>query len=103
MTPGTSRCCRGQPLLAEAAQVPAQLLQRVEREPKDSEGKPPLLAVEVKLSRVVVVRWRAASRTEEFEIGAIDCPSWPGGVAATSRKYREASANGADGVVVQRS
>jgi hypothetical protein len=30
-----------------------------------------------------------------------DCPSWPGGVDATSRRYREASAEGADGVVVQ--
>src|SRR5438874_1478079 len=28
-------------------------------------------------------------------------PSWPGGVAATSNKYRVASKKGADGVVVQ--
>ena len=32
---------------------------------------------------------------------AIHRPSWPGGVAATSRRYREASFDGADGVVVQ--
>ena len=28
-------------------------------------------------------------------------PSWPGGVDATQEKYREASFDGADGVVVQ--
>ena len=32
---------------------------------------------------------------------AIDCPSWPGGVDATSRKISRSSFDGADGVVVQ--
>ena len=33
--------------------------------------------------------------------GAIDCPSWSGGVDATSRKISRSSFDGADGVVVQ--
>ena len=40
-------------------------------------------------------------KKSEKMVGTSEMPSWPGGVDATSEKYREASFDGADGVVVQ--